>query len=195
MTEAMTKTLNKTLSATMNHSENTKRPQSAPRRLIVLRAAGIVRVVATIAAAIAVMSCAGSGGESSPAAPEAVAAESPAQLPSAASLSETEPALPTGRDITANVTIPARAMPAPELSRVDPAVRARIERQQANLAAVLANAAATPAERAGAHGALGKIYFAGMLFDLAEASLDQAASLAPGDYRWPHYLGDRKSVV
>jgi tetratricopeptide (TPR) repeat protein len=76
----------------------------------------------------------------------------------------------------------------PDLSRVDRSVREQVSRAHAALAARL-QAESSEADVSGAYGALGMVLEAAEFHDAAEPSLLNAQALAPGEIRWPYYLG------
>jgi tetratricopeptide (TPR) repeat protein len=80
----------------------------------------------------------------------------------------TEPAPPTVRTIAL-----------PDLARVDPAVRSRIQDR---------HAAVTAVSSAEGYGELGKLLLAAGLLGDAETAFLNAQTLAAGDRRWPYYL-------
>ena len=89
---------------------------------------------------------------------------------------------------------PPEACALPDLSRMHPAVRAQLGDARRALAA--AESAAGPGapstadpRRGEAPGALGMLLLAADYPDAAGRCLRRAARLAPGDFRWPYYLG------
>ncbi len=80
------------------------------------------------------------------------------------------------------------AIPAPDLSALEPAVARQIEARQQALKD-LAIRDPDPREQAAAWGELGMTYHAYRLAGPAEACYRRAAELDPKDARWPHLLG------
>ena len=94
----------------------------------------------------------------------------------------------------ADASAPA-ACTLPELSRMHAATRTQLaDAHRALEAAEPAGGAGAPAEapaprRGEAHGALGMLLLAADYPDAAGRCLRNAARLAPGEFRWPYYLG------
>lgn len=76
-----------------------------------------------------------------------------------------------------------RPVPAPDTSRMEPAVRAQLDAASRKLAA------ASSQPSAEAYGEAGGLYLLYGLLDAAVPALADAESLAPRDPRWPYYLG------
>jgi tetratricopeptide (TPR) repeat protein len=90
--------------------------------------------------------------------------------------------------IAAALAAGAAAPPAPDLSRIDPA----LSRQLTDLSALirrLEEEGGGTAERAEAYGTLGHLYLYYGLHEAARECYRSAAGLAPGDFRWPYYHG------
>jgi tetratricopeptide (TPR) repeat protein len=104
-----------------------------------------------------------------------------------------------GASAPAQVTKPASAtadqqsdlvdVPQPDLSTVDSPVQEQIKNAQAALAAVMARASPSIAEKAEAFGTLGEIYQAYEFDDAAIACYANASKLQPQAFRWPYYAG------
>ena len=82
-----------------------------------------------------------------------------------------------------------QAVPTPDLSLLPESVQSQVRARFATLAAVSERANAPASELAQAHGDIGLILMATRHHTGAEASLRNAAALAPRDPRWPYYLG------
>ncbi len=129
-------------------------------------------LTAAAAATLAVAAAAAQGREPAP-----PAAAPPPQA--------TAPA-PQPEPVLAPVLAP---VPAADLSPLEPAVAEQLAGVRATAEAVVADPARGAAERADAYGTLGRVYHAYGLIEPALAAYANAAALAPGDYRWPYYLG------
>jgi tetratricopeptide (TPR) repeat protein len=79
------------------------------------------------------------------------------------------------------------AAPLPDLSRVDPGVRAQVRGRYETLTRALADRAEAP-ELATAFGQYGMVLQAAEYFDAAEPCYLNAQRLAPDEMRWPYYL-------
>jgi tetratricopeptide (TPR) repeat protein len=77
--------------------------------------------------------------------------------------------------------------PLPDLSRVDPGVRAQVRGRYETLTHALADRAEAP-ELATAFGQYGMVLQAAEYFDAAEPCYLNAQRLAPDEMRWPYYL-------
>ena len=91
---------------------------------------------------------------------------------------------------------PAAACALPDLGRMHPAVRTQLADAYRALEAAEpararggASAGGPDRGRGDAHGALGMLLFAADYPDAAGRCLRRAARLAPGEFRWPYYLG------
>lgn len=76
----------------------------------------------------------------------------------------------------------------PDLSGTGPA-RNQLQARFSTLKSHVEDSASTPEQLAAAYGELGKLLFAGTYLDHAEPCFLNAQALAPGDRRWPYYLG------
>lgn len=83
----------------------------------------------------------------------------------------------------------AGSIPQPDLSRMEPVVRAQIEEEIGAVTKVVESSAADPHELAAAFGRCGAVYAAYELSAGAEECFRKAAVRAPEDPRWPYYLG------
>ena len=105
-----------------------------------------------------------------------------------------EPASSPTADVSA---LGIRAEPAlppvalPDLSRLSASAREQVRERYASLQALhtTADANPAPAALANAYGAVGVILMAAEFVDAAAISYLHAQALAPGDPRWPYYLG------
>jgi tetratricopeptide (TPR) repeat protein len=77
----------------------------------------------------------------------------------------------------------------PDVSQLAAPVQRQLRDHFAALTRTLAKPGATATERADAYGELGRLLLATKLGRAAEASFLNARALAPGDHRWPYYLG------
>ncbi len=80
-------------------------------------------------------------------------------------------------------------IPRPDLSAMEEAARSKIESMQGALEELVGRGDIPPAELAEAFGHLGQLFHAYRLLDSAEVCYLESRRLAPGDYRWPYYLG------
>jgi tetratricopeptide (TPR) repeat protein len=94
---------------------------------------------------------------------------------------ETSPTVPTEE--------PLLTIPYPDLTSMRPATRHKIESVQKRLEEQLAAEDADVAGLVDSFGFLGQMMHAFEKLDAAEASYENARTLAPGDARWPYYLG------
>ena len=110
-----------------------------------------------------------------------------------------EPASSPTADVSA---LGIRAEPAlppvalPDLSRLSASAREQVRERYASLQALhtTADANPAPAALANAYGAVGVILMAAEFVDAAAISYLHAQALAPGDPRWPYYLGHLHSM-
>ena len=87
-------------------------------------------------------------------------------------------------------TVPSLApVPLPDLSRTDGSVRNQIQTRHAALTRARAEPAIAPLELAREFGDMGRLFLAAELPAAAEACFVNAETLAPGEMRWPYYLG------
>ena len=77
----------------------------------------------------------------------------------------------------------------PDLSRMEKSVQQQLSDQYRSLTAKIDGKGASPAELGQAYGALGNLLLAAEYFDAAELCYLHAQALAPGEVRWPYYLG------
>ena len=77
----------------------------------------------------------------------------------------------------------------PDLSAVEPSIRAQIEEQWASLTSAIEHPDNTPDELGRAYGEMGHLFMATRHRKAAEACYLHARALAPGERRWPYYLG------
>jgi len=76
----------------------------------------------------------------------------------------------------------------PDLSQMDKIVQQQIGESHQSLMSLVARNA-PPADRARSYGETGKLLMAAEYFDAAEPYFRHAQALAPGEMRWPYYLG------
>jgi tetratricopeptide (TPR) repeat protein len=89
-------------------------------------------------------------------------------------------------------TAPAETAPPvvlPELSPLAGSVQHQVRERHASLEQMRANQRTPRAELAAAYGSLGRLLMASKFTDEATACYLQAEALAPGEMRWPYYLG------
>ena len=84
---------------------------------------------------------------------------------------------------------PRQPIALPDLSGVAASVQRQVRGRHARLDAMLAEPGAPPAELAGAFGELGLVLMAAEYHDAAADCFRSAIDLAPGEMRWPYYLG------
>lgn len=77
----------------------------------------------------------------------------------------------------------------PDLSSLAESVQRQIRERYTSLNQKLADAGASRADRAAAYGELGRVLTAAKFGDEAASCYLHAEELAPGDMRWPYYLG------
>jgi tetratricopeptide (TPR) repeat protein len=77
----------------------------------------------------------------------------------------------------------------PDVSKMEPSVRQQMEAQFSSLQSVVATRSPSHDALAAAYGETGKLLLAATLLDAAEGCFLNAQTLAPGDRRWPYYLG------
>jgi len=90
---------------------------------------------------------------------------------------------------TATVLPSLAAVPKPNLSALEDAVREQIEGTQAELQTVSQESDVSRETVAKAYGQMGKVYHAYSLLDAAEVCYQNAHTLDPGEYAWPYLLG------
>lgn len=79
-------------------------------------------------------------------------------------------------------------IPFPNLTAMDANVREQLERARADLEQVTGRPGANPEQQALAYGRMGQMLQTYDLLEASEACYRNALRLAPGDYRWSHYL-------
>jgi len=84
---------------------------------------------------------------------------------------------------------PLEPLPYPALGDHDERVREQMQAVRSRLDELLARPETPPTELAEAFGDVGRLYHLYDLDHLAVVSFRNAEALAPGDYRWPYYLG------
>jgi tetratricopeptide (TPR) repeat protein len=77
----------------------------------------------------------------------------------------------------------------PDMSRTDPAVQKQVKDSYDELGQLIDNRSTSLPDLASAYGHLGMLLQAAQFFDIAEAGYRNAQALAPGEHRWPYYLG------
>ena len=77
----------------------------------------------------------------------------------------------------------------PDLSRLEESVQVQLRERHAALDAKRADPSTPTTDLGTEYGEMGKLLMAAEFDDPAEASLLNAQALAPGDMRWPYYLG------
>lgn len=80
-------------------------------------------------------------------------------------------------------------VPEPDLSPLEPAVADQLTAVRGTAEAVIGDPGKPAAERSDAYGDLGRVYHAYGLLEPARVAYRNAEALAPGDFRWPYYLG------
>ena len=82
-----------------------------------------------------------------------------------------------------------QAVALPDLSRVEESVQAQLRERYATLTVKQQDPGAPAADLGMEYGEMGTLLLAAEFHDPAEAALQNAQLLAPGDMRWPYYLG------
>lgn len=77
----------------------------------------------------------------------------------------------------------------PDISGLSESVQRQIRERDTELRQTLARSSASPAERAAAYGALGRILMAAQFNVEAAGCFSQAEALSAGEARWPYYTG------
>ena len=77
----------------------------------------------------------------------------------------------------------------PDLSGMESSIRTQIEEQYSSLASAIENPDTTPADLSRAYGEMGHLFMATRHREAAAACYLHAWALAPGERRWPYYLG------
>ncbi len=85
---------------------------------------------------------------------------------------------------------PLRPVTLPDLSRVEDSVETQLNERYAALTARQKDSVTPTADLGREFGEMGTLLLAAGFRDPAEAALLNAEALAPGDMRWPYYLGD-----
>jgi tetratricopeptide (TPR) repeat protein len=84
--------------------------------------------------------------------------------------------------------LPLLEVTLPDISGAAQPVQRQLRDAYAAMQQKVANAAATPAERAAAYGEMGKVFLAAEYLDAAKTCFGDASLLEPGDPRWPYYV-------
>ncbi|MCY4659956.1 MAG: tetratricopeptide repeat protein [Acidobacteria bacterium] len=87
------------------------------------------------------------------------------------------------------VALSSRAVALPDLSALHASVRQRLVEAHASLTAEAARPDAAPEAQADAWGEMGMLFLSVRFGDEAARCFENARRLAPGDARWPYYLG------
>ena len=82
-----------------------------------------------------------------------------------------------------------RSISLPDLSRASESVKMQLQDAYASLTRTTQDRAGGSTERSDAYGRMGMLFMAAEFREEAEACFRNAHSLAPGDFRWPYYLG------
>jgi tetratricopeptide (TPR) repeat protein len=82
-----------------------------------------------------------------------------------------------------------QAVTLPDLSLMERPVREQMQARYSSLTSRIADRHATAVELGTAYGEMGELLMAATYLDAAEACYLNAQALAPGDRRWPYYLG------
>jgi tetratricopeptide (TPR) repeat protein len=109
----------------------------------------------------------------------AVGCSSPPKTESSPTTNASAPKTPDGREL--------RPINLPDLSQMAPSAQKQIRDQYASLMQTIGNHR-TVTELSNAYGDMGKLLMAAQYADPAEASLLNAQSLDPSEFRWPYYL-------
>ncbi len=98
--------------------------------------------------------------------------------------------LPASQAAVEDLAVPAVVIPEP--SSIEEWARDKVRLRHAALTELLETEPQAPdIELARAYGSLGLVLMAAKQYDSAAASFLNATTLAPGDMRWPYYLGQR----
>ncbi len=92
-----------------------------------------------------------------------------------------------GAPAAATVATLRQPVTLPDLSRMAPAVQRQIRDRDAAIAR--AAASGSVADSAAAFGDMGRLLLAAESLDASARAFERAQALAPGDHRWPYYLG------
>jgi tetratricopeptide (TPR) repeat protein len=82
-----------------------------------------------------------------------------------------------------------RPVPLPDISNASPQVQEKLRSQHAAMTATVGRAGTPRGELASAYGEMGRLFTAAEYYDAAAACFENARALAPGDHRWPFFLG------
>lgn len=82
-----------------------------------------------------------------------------------------------------------RPTPLPDLSHMTAAVREQIRERYSSLTSAIEDPGTTNGELSDAYGEMGTLLMAALFVDAPEPFYLNAQALAPGDRRWPYYLG------
>jgi tetratricopeptide (TPR) repeat protein len=82
-----------------------------------------------------------------------------------------------------------RPVAEPDLTRAAEPVRRQLRARYASLNETTSNPSASTPDLANAFGEMGKLLMAAEFREQAEACLVNAETLAPGEFKWPYYLG------
>jgi tetratricopeptide (TPR) repeat protein len=94
-----------------------------------------------------------------------------------------------GGQLEGNAETAAPALPAPDLSGLEPDVRAVLRTARETLSQRLAAPGTGPQEAAAALGSLGRLYQAHLFGAAAIACFGRAVALAPSEFQWHYHLG------
>jgi len=107
-----------------------------------------------------------------------------------ASSPQPSPAVPTGALlIDPPDALGLQAVELPDFFAMEEPVRRQMQARYDSLSSRVESANPTPADLASAYGEMGKLLMAATYYDAAETCYLNAQTLAPGDRRWPYYLG------
>jgi tetratricopeptide (TPR) repeat protein len=95
----------------------------------------------------------------------------------------------SGREVTTEKRQALRAVALPDLARIEESVQTQLRERHASLTAKQNDHTTPAADLATEYGTMGMLLMAADLRAPAEAALLDAEMLAPGDMRWPYYLG------
>src|SRR5687768_9654870 len=89
-----------------------------------------------------------------------------------------------------DAALPAmRPVSMPDIASASEQVQTKLRSQHAAMTAAVGRAGTPRGELASAYGEMGRLFTAAEYYDAAAASFENARDLAPGDYRWPFFLG------
>jgi tetratricopeptide (TPR) repeat protein len=98
-------------------------------------------------------------------------------------------ATPAGSAATSSGDKAPRPVSLPDLSQAAPSVQEQIRAVHSALMRQIEQPGTPATDLANAYGEMGKLFMAAEFGNAAESSLLNAQMLAPGDMRWPYYLG------